>query len=172
MLLAPNGPAPPVKGAYEVVFTLPKTFAVGMLSPAPSVNALALVKYAKTFMLVLALANAQVVVIATGALPFEVPLAARVKFTVAGLADTVSDSARTAFRATVAVLELSAWAFETWVTITANPKTPRMIRTFFNAFMKPPSFEFERRTLHSQGSNTGATRLGAWARLNLFTRRL
>src|ERR1700738_5370121 len=146
MLLTPNGPAPPVNGAGAPAFTAPRTLAVGMLSPTPSVKAFALVKYANTFMLVRALLNAQVVVIATGALPFTVPLGTRVKFTVAGAAETVSDSASTAFNATVALFELIAWALEAWLITKASPKPPKMIPTSLNTFMNPPPFEFERET--------------------------
>src|SRR6267142_5832340 len=109
-------------------------------------------------MLTRALPNAQVVVITTGALPLVVPLGASgVKFTVAGPAATVSDSARTAFSATVATLEFSAWALEAWPIAIAIPSAPRMIRALLNAFMKPPPFEFERGTETLIVSNTGAT---------------
>src|ERR1700733_4439248 len=97
-----------------------------MLSLAPSVKAVVLEKYAYTFILVRALARVQVVVIATGWFPFEVPLAARVKFTVAGLAETVSDSAMTALRLTVAAVEFTACAWETWPIASASVKAPRM----------------------------------------------
>jgi hypothetical protein len=53
----------------------------------------------------------QVVVIATGALPVAVPPATSVKLTVEGVAATVNDSDKTAFKVTDTVLEFSwAWA--------------------------------------------------------------
>src|SRR5882672_2851313 len=109
-------------------------------------------------MLTRALPNAQVVVITTGALPLVVPVGASgVKFTVAGPAATVSDSARTALSATVATLEFSAWAFEAWPNTIVSARAPRMIRAFLNAFMNPPPFEFESEPKTLSVSNTGAT---------------
>src|SRR5579871_1977530 len=106
MPFAPKGVAL-VNGAAAVPLTLPVTLDVGMLSPAPSFRALALEKYAYNFTVVRVFASAQEVVMLTGALPFAGPLAARVKFTVAGPAATVRDSPRTACKFTVALLEFS-----------------------------------------------------------------
>ena len=71
------------------------------------------------------LPSAQAVVIATGTLPVEGPLAASVKLTVPGEAVTVSDSPRTAFKFTVAWLELT-WAQEAGVTAISSAKTPKI----------------------------------------------
>ena len=78
-------------------------------------------------MLVRAFPRARVVVIATGALPFAVPLAARVKFTVAGLAETVSDSASIAFKATVAVFELEPGRLRL---VSSKPRVPTLPGVF------------------------------------------
>jgi hypothetical protein len=60
----------------------------------------------------------QVVVMATGTLPTAVPPAIRLKFTLEGETETLSDSESVAFRATVAVLEL------TWPRVARQARHP------------------------------------------------
>ena len=70
-------------------------------------------------------------------LPFAVPLGTSVKFTVAGAAATVNDSAKTALRLTVATLELSACARDAGE-IAATSANPLTSMAFRRVFMKPP----------------------------------
>ena len=123
-------------------------------------------------MLVRALPRVQVVVIATGALPFEVPEEASVKFTVAGLAETVRDSARTAFRLTVAVFEFKAWAFDAWLINAASPKTASIILNLLIAFMMPPYFPLRGRSDPQDFESGRPTHRDTPLRMNSFSWRL
>src|ERR1043166_1655875 len=88
-------------------------------------------------MLVRVLPRAHVVVTVMLELPFAVPFGTNVKFTVAGAAATVSDSARTAFRFTLATLELSC-AREAGEKAAASASPPTIIQAFRKFFMTPP----------------------------------
>ena len=98
----------PVKAENAPPFGLPVRFAAGMLCPEPSVNAAVALEANAYKVTLLRVANsAHAVVTEICAEPADVPLAASVKFTLAGVAAIVSDSGRVAVKVTVAELEFN-----------------------------------------------------------------
>ena len=103
----PNGLFP-VNGENAPLFGLPVRFAAGMLCPEPSVRAaVALDANAYRVTLLRVARSAHAVVTDICDEPAAVPLAASVKFTLAGVAKMVSDSGNVAVRFTVAELEFT-----------------------------------------------------------------
>ena len=125
----PNGLFP-VKLENAPLFGLPVRFAAGMLWPEPSVRAaVALEANAYNVTLLRVAKSAHAVVTEICADPAAVPLAASVKFTLAGVAAMVSDSGNVAVKFTVAELEFScasATAAQPTVAsvITTAPRAP------------------------------------------------
>ena len=109
LLPAAYGPAP-VKAVKAPPFTLPATFAEGILSAAPSVRAAPeAVKYAYSFTKPMKNGRVQVVVILTGVLPMTAPFRTRGKLTTPGAAVIVMAVLNWALRFTFATLEFN-WA--------------------------------------------------------------
>jgi hypothetical protein len=99
-----------VKVVGEPVDIRPSTSDEGILTTGdalPARAAVAVAKYPSRTTFARLEARTQVVVIATGTLPVAVPPATRLKVIVVGVAETLIDSARVAFRVTVTVFELS-----------------------------------------------------------------